>query len=898
MYLRKKVFLYILLTLISLAFLMSLTSNYMTMKAFSRVEYDFFEQDMRRLQIRLDNDSWFIRKYTVDCAQWDSMYFFMEKKEGFEFEQMLEPAGMRELDFDILLVVDRSLVPVVSYFITEGGEEENLSAEDFEDLRRRSPLLMERALEDSFNTVFSLGSRNFLAGVCSIVKTDTTGEPKGFILIGKDLAKEQKAISSVFGIDCSIELFSEEGVPFRSSGSILIQNTSEGLARVRQVRESFFSSEAPLAVSFTAPRTMYVLGRNSVLKSYLWIFLSGAGILGVIMLLLDSLILKRLKSLRNVSEQIVTEGGIQLRVPVSGSDEISTLSSSFNTMLDTIENLISDIPDSLFISDHEGKILMANKSAYTAICTDHQCQLKGAEISSVLKMKDTSKEKEIAGNSLENRTNLIFDNQNVFEAEFIRSDESTFPVEVHRREITFGKRPLMMFLSRDITERKTFERRLARKAYLDDLTGLPNRYAFIEDVNRALKNKDKPDTAFYAAIINMDRFKLINTQIGTFNGDRILLIIGQRLDEFQKDNARLYRIGGDEFAFLVSSSSPHQTTRAEATSLMEKIQKAISLPCPVGDESIFPSASIAVLANMLDCTSSSDVFSRLTQTMKDAKKAGLGFIFFCSDDKKASEPASADILLMSAELHSALEKGEFLPYFQPIYSLPERKIAGFETLVRWNHPVRGLLLPGTFIETAEHIGLAPRIDILMMKQAMESIERLRSLGKAPSHYFSANSSPIFFKASSAVDRIEGILKESGADPSLFILEVTESLLIENLRDVSRMLFRLKAFGIKIALDDFGTGYSSLQYINELPFDFLKLDRSFVSKLLTSEKDERLLKTMINMADELGLEVIAEGVEKEEELLWLEKAGCKKIQGYLFSKPVPWPQLREMLENEK
>lgn len=898
MYLRKKVFLYILLTLISLAFLMSLTSNYFTMKAFSQVEYDFFEQDMRRVQTRLDNDWRFILKYTVDNGQWDSMFSFMEeKKEVSQFEEMLEPVGMRELDFDLLLVVNRSFSPVVSYFITEGGEAESLSAKDFEELRKRSPLLMQRALEEPFSTVLSLGSRNFLAGVCQIIRTDRTGEAKGFILIGKDLEKEQERISSIFGIDCNIGLFPEEGIPSRSSKSILIQKTPEGLARVRQIRESAFSSDPPLTVGFTAPRTMHNLGRNAVLKSYLWIFLSGAGILGVIMLLLDSLILKRLKSLRNVSEQIVAEGGIQLRVPVSGSDEISTLSSSFNTMLDTIENLISDIPDALFISDHEGKILMANKSAYAAICTDHQCQLKGAEISSVLKIKDTSKEREVAGSSLENRTNLIFDNQNVFEAEFIRSDESTFPVEVHRREITFGKRPLMMFLSRDITERKTFERRLARKAYLDDLTGLPNRYAFIEDVNRALKNKDKPDTAFYAAIINMDRFKLINTQIGTFNGDRILLIIGQRLDEFQKDNARLYRIGGDEFAFLVSSSSP-QTTRAEATSQMEKIQKAISLPCPVGDESIFPSASIAVLANMLDCTSSSDVLSRLTQTMKDAKKAGLGFIFFCSDDKKASDPARADILLMSAELHSALEKGEFLPYFQPIYSLPERKIAGFETLVRWNHPVRGLLLPGSFIETAEHIGLAPRIDILMMRQAMESIERLRSLDKASSHYFSANSSPIFFKASAAVDRIEGILKESGADPSLFILEVTESLLIENLRDVSRMLFRLKDFGIKIALDDFGTGYSSLQYINELPFDFLKLDRSFVRKLLTSEKDERLLKTMINMADELGLEVIAEGVEKEEELLWLEKAGCKKVQGYLFSKPVPWPQLREMLENEK
>lgn len=894
MYLRRKIFSYILLTVISLAFLMAISSNYTTMKAFSSAEYNFLEQDMRRLQTHLDNDWGFILKYSADCGHWDSVYFFMDQKDPSGFEELLEPKGLRELNFDILVVTDTSLLPVVSYFITDTAEKENLSPEDLEDFRRSTPRLMERARESTFQTVLSLGSKNFLAGVSPIRMTDRTGEPKGFLLLGKSVEREAKEISAIFGIDSQINLFPENGVPFRSSRSVRIRQISEGLARVQQVRESPQRTDPPLTVSFMAPRAMYELGRNAVATSYMWIFLSGAGVLAVVMLALDLLILRRLKSLRCVSERIVAEGGIQLRVPASGRDEISTLSSSFNMMLDTLENLISDIPDSLFISDLSGKILLANKAASTALCIDDGCRLSGSEISSVLKVRDAGKAEEVAGSSLENRVGLIYDNRNVFEAEFIRSDGSTFPVEVHRREIVFGKRPLVLFLSRDMTERKTFETRLARKAYLDDLTGLPNRYAFIEDLNRALSDNDTSGTSFFAALLNLDRFKLINARVGNFNGDRILLILAKRLAEFSKEGSRIYRIGGDEFALLVPSSTP-QTIREEAESLMEHIQRAIRLPCQVGDELIFPSASIGVLKNIHRCRSSSDIISRLMQTVNDAKKAGMGFILF-SSVKKKPESALSNILQMSAEIRSALERDEFFPCFQPIYSLPERKIAGVETLARWNHPVRGLLLPGDFITTAEHIGLVPRIDSLMMMHAMESIQRLHSFNIS-SISFSVNSSPLFFKTPQAADIIEGMLKQSGADPSLFILEVTESLLIENLEEVSRMLFRLKNYGIKIALDDFGTGYSSLRYLNELPFDFVKLDRSFVSKLLTSEKDRRLLKTIINMAHDLNLEVIAEGVEKEAELLWLEEAGCNKIQGYFFSKPVPWARLQEMVEKE-
>lgn len=199
---------------------------------------------------------------------------------------------------------------------------------------------------------------------------------------------------------------------------------------------------------------------------------------------------------------------------------------------------------------------------------------------------------------------------------------------------------------------------------------------------------------------------------------------------------------------------------------------------------------------------------------------------------------------------------------------------------------------------AEHTGFVGKIDLKMMEHALRAAGILRRRNPLAPPFFSSNGSPLFFRMPFAEEILENFLAKTGADPSLFTLEVTESLLIENLGEVSRKLNRLKELGIRIALDDFGTGYSSLQYINQLPFDYVKLDKSFVARLFESEKDERLLRTIIHMAGELRLEVIAEGVETQEQLEWLTRAGCAKVQGYLFSRPVPWEDVQIMMGGEE
>jgi len=885
--LRKKIFLYILTTVLFLLFVMSVTSNNLTERAFLDVERRFFEQDMARVQNRLDQELRIVGRYAFDWGAWDSMYYFMEEKDLPRFQEMLDPMSLRALGLDILAVVDMDFSPVIAYTVTETGEERKLTPELMSGLKDLAPKLMEGFSEGLLSDILSIGGELYLAGISPIILTNHMGSPRGFLLTGTVLAAKIPEIAASLGTSFSVTL-PENPDPLLETGAVEISSSPEGMAVVLQGRKRAFSQGIPLEVRLTAPRSIYDEGRRAIHYSYLWIFLSGGGILVVVMVLIESLVLRRLDGLRSVSDRIVSEGDTGLRVPVSGSDEIANLSSSFNTLLDTLESLVSDIPDALFICSPDGTILSANREAHRSVGSGSSKTLAGKNVSSFVKKTETLKDIEE-----DPATGSIFSGGNVFEAELAGGQETALPVEIRRQEIHYGRLPVVLFLARDLTERKGFENRLAKMAYFDDLTGLPNRSAFIRDVNRAIKDGSRTGQIFCAALMDLDRFKLVNEQVGNINADRILSTISRRLEEVLGENFRLYRTGGDEFSLLIACP-PGGNPREGTDRLMDRIHRAVGIPCSVGSETIFPSASIGVLNDIGRFQSSSEVINRLVHALREAKKIGLGFTsYHLEEENELSGPGTVNILRLSAEMHAGLEKGEFVPYFQPIYSASDGSLSGFETLARWMHPVQGLLPPSDFIPLAENTGFAGKIDMYMMKQALIASEKLRSRNSQASYVFSSNGSPLFFQTPHIVEVLEDLLRETKADPNLFTLEVTESLLAENLCEVSRKLTSLKELGVRIALDDFGTGYSSLQYINQLPLDYIKLDQSFVARLFDSGKDERLLRTIINMGKELRLEIVAEGVETKEQLEWLRTAGCDKIQGFLFSRPVPWEDIEKM-----
>lgn len=886
--LRKKIFLYILITVLFLLFVMSVTSNYLTERAFLDVERRFFEQDMSRVQNRLDQELRIVGRYAFDWGAWDSMYYFMEEKDLPRFQEMLDPMSLRALGLDILAVVDTDFSPVIAYTVTETGEERKLTPEIMSGLKELAPKVMRGISEGLLSDILSIGGELYLAGISPILLTNHMGSPRGYLLTGTVLAAKIPEIAASIGTNFSV-IRPENPDPLLETGAVEISSSPDGIAVVRQGRKRAFSQGVPLEVRLTAPRSIYDEGRRAIYHSYLWIFLSGGGILVVVMVLMESMVLRRLDGLRSVSDRIVSEGDTGLRVPVSGSDEIANLSSSFNTLLDTLESLVSDIPDSLFICSPDGTILSANREAHRSVGWSTGKALAGKDISSFVKRMGTF---EYTGSNP--GTGSIFSGGNVFEAELAGEKETPLPVEIRRQEIHYGRLPVVLFLARDLTERKGFEQRLAKMAYFDELTGLPNRSAFIRDVNRAIKDASRTGQIFCAALMDLDRFKLVNEQVGNINADRILSTISRRLEEVLGENFRLYRTGGDEFSLLIACP-PGGNPREGTDRLMDRIHRAVGVPCSVGSETIFPSASIGVLNDIGRFQSSSEVINRLVHALREAKKIGLGFTSYHLEEgeNELSGPGTVNILRLSAEMHAGLEKGEFVPYFQPIYSASDGSLSGFETLARWMHPVRGMIPPSDFIPLAENTGFAGKIDMYMLKQALIASEKLRRRNPSASHVFSSNGSPLFFQTHHIVEALEDLLRETKADPNLFTLEVTETLLAENLYEVSRKLTSLKELGVRIALDDFGTGYSSLQYINQLPLDYIKLDQSFVARLFDSGKDERLLRTIINMGKELRLEIIAEGVETKEQLEWLRMAGCDKIQGFLFSRPVPWEEIEKM-----
>ncbi|NLM71414.1 MAG: EAL domain-containing protein [Synergistaceae bacterium] len=890
MSLGRRVFLYVFVTILLMLSLASLSSNYITVRAFEDVERRFFEQVMGRVQNRLREELRVIGNYASDWGAWDSMYLFMEHKDSSLFPDMVDPVTLRALGLDFLVLMASDMKPLAAFAVGETGESYLLGPEALRVVKEVAPELMAEAANGPFTELSSVNESVYLVGVAPVVMTNRTGKPRGFVMTGVSLTRNANRLSSLLGTEFSI-------VP-KKNGPVMgdtveVEEDGPDMATVRQAWKHTLPSEDPLVIEIPQQRPINVIGRKAASHSYAWVFISGAGILGVVMVLLNYLIIRRLAILRSVSDMIVSEGEVGLRMPVSGNDEITTLSSSFNSLLDTLENLISDIPDAMFIINKDGRLVIANDEGKRVLGIADDTGLRGIELGSFLKHGSVGK-----GRVMDIGVGLQFASSDVFEAELALPDGTVIPTEVRRRDIIYGKRSFQLFLARDITERKNYEQRLARKAYFDDLTGLPNRAAFIEGLRKLSKDKAWEDGSVSVAVMNLDKFKQINELVGTVNADRILLIIATRVGSLLNMESRLYRTGGDEFSVI--ARFPEKEARARTEALMERIHRAVGEPCPVGDDTIFPSTSIGAVVGPSGKWKPSDVINRAQSALKKAKRTGIGFTSYLygdENDDEAQGMETINVLKMSAEMTTGIERGEFVPYFQAVMPVSGGPVLGFETLARWKHPVRGLLSPEDFVPLAEHTGFIDRIDLEMIENALKASAEAKRINASSDIFFSANSSPLFFKAFFPEEIVEAFIRRTGAEPSLFTLEVTESLLIENMEEVSKKLFRFKELGIKIALDDFGTGYSSLQYLVRLPFDYIKLDRTFIERLFQSDDYERLLRAIINMAGEMQLEIIAEGVETQEQLEWLKAAGCTKIQGFLFSRPGPWEEALGLIRGD-
>ena len=444
---------------------------------------------------------------------------------------------------------------------------------------------------------------------------------------------------------------------------------------------------------------------------------------------------------------------------------------------------------------------------------------------------------------------------------------------------------------RDITKRKQLDVELRHQALHDSLTGLPNRLLFADRVDHALQRAERDCAAVAVLFLDIDEFKVVNDSLGHAAGDEVLVAVASRLLTATRTGDSVARLGGDEFGFLLELGDVDDGARLAAL----RIQDALLAPFVVGDKEMQLHASIGIAVGSPATHTFDDLLRDADLAMYVAKRKGKGrFEMF---QPEMHEDATHR-LQVAAELPGGMDRGEFVVYYQPIVDISSRRIVGVEALVRWQHPKRGLLMPGEFIQIAETTGLIGALDRWILRQACRQAKAWKDTGVTDdSFYVSVNISARHLQELNIGRDIREGLVASGLPAKSLVLEVTETALIEDVDSATAILTDLKKIGVRIAVDDFGTGYSSLTHLVKFPLDIIKIDKTFVDRVVSGRGGDVMVRAVVELAHTLGLTAIAEGVEQPEQARALEELDCPMAQGYLFSVPVPPAQLEALLADE-
>ncbi len=440
----------------------------------------------------------------------------------------------------------------------------------------------------------------------------------------------------------------------------------------------------------------------------------------------------------------------------------------------------------------------------------------------------------------------------------------------------------------DITDSKGAEQQLLHNAFHDVLTGLPNRALFMDRLKRSLNRaKYRPDYLFAALFLDLDRFKVINDSLGHQVGDELLVGIARRLEKSMRPGDMIARLGGDEFAVIIDNLK----NTDDAIQAADRLHQEMTVPYLLSGREVYASASIGVALSQSHHETAQDFLRAADTAMYHAKSRGRGCVELFDTEMHARALGQLQI---ETDLRRALQREELRIFYQPIVSTDSRQVRGFEALVRWEHPEHGLLSPARFMPVAEETGLVIPIDQWVLRDSCRQLrEWQQEFPMNPLLSVSVNLSGKQFAHPDLCDKVRAILDETGIIPLSIKLEITESSLVENPDAATQILRQLKELGVRISLDDFGTGYSSLSYLHRFPIDVLKIDRSFVNRMSVSKNSE-IVRTIITLAINLGMEVIAEGVETEEQVAQLTSMRCDYVQGYLFSQPMRVDDVHELL----
>jgi diguanylate cyclase (GGDEF)-like protein/PAS domain S-box-containing protein len=445
----------------------------------------------------------------------------------------------------------------------------------------------------------------------------------------------------------------------------------------------------------------------------------------------------------------------------------------------------------------------------------------------------------------------------------------------------------------DITARKNAEEQLVHDAFHDLLTGLPNRALFLDRLDRTIEyNRRYENFSFAVLFLDLDRFKVINDSLGHAVGDQLLIEISKVLKTCMRSSDTVARFGGDEFVVLLNDI--HDTQ--DAVKVVHHIQEVLSKPFRVGNNRVFTSASIGIVLSNGSYISKEEIMRDADIAMYEAKMLGkANYAIFNTEMRRQA----INRLSMENDLHHALVRGELNLYFQPIVSLKDNMLAGFESLLRWDHPQKGIILPEEFIPIAEETGLILDIGYWVLRKSCSLVKKWQDqFTEYQDLFININISQKQFNQPEFVHKLRKVLKETWLNPGCVNLEITENVLMENAESMIEILNKIRGLGVGLHVDDFGTGYSSLSYLQQFPIDTLKIDYSFINRIGTNGDRAEIVKTILVLARELGVDSIAEGIETENQMIQLRQLDCHYGQGFYFGKPMQADKIPTFLKKHR
>jgi diguanylate cyclase (GGDEF)-like protein/PAS domain S-box-containing protein len=449
----------------------------------------------------------------------------------------------------------------------------------------------------------------------------------------------------------------------------------------------------------------------------------------------------------------------------------------------------------------------------------------------------------------------------------------------------------LIFQIQDITDRKRAEGQLLHDAFHDTLTGLPNRALFVDRLRQSLARTKRLGAHKFAVLfLDLDRFKVVNDSLGHMVGDQLLIGIARRLETCLRPGDTVARLGGDEFTILLEDIDDI----SEAIVIAERVEKELSSPFNLGGHEVFTTVSVGIASSEIGYDRPDDILRDADTAMYRAKSLGKARheVF-----DRTMHSRAMNLLKLETDLRRAIEREEFVLFYQPIIALDSLNITGFEALIRWRHPEYGFISPAEFIPVAEETGLILPLGRWVLGEACRQMREWQHFNAAAPLSVSVNLSAKQFMQPDLMKQVKDTLQETGLSPHNLKLEITETVVMENIETATDMLRQLREFGVESSIDDFGTGYSSLSYLHSFPTTTLKIDRSFVGRMNDHSENAEIVRTIIMLARNLGMSVIAEGIETKAQLEQLRAMECCQGQGYFFAKPMSSQDASRLLEGE-